>query len=254
MTQRMPPSIPQLWDDLAASTTADTDAALAHALGTLAALVQAQQAYWMCTVRLGPPADPVQGWRPAAIRYLHPDPALQKNYEAHKRLVETGQIDPSLTANLAGAGSFRVNRHAAIVPPGWFASPFYQTYFAPFGISDVLYAATPLGGDIEAWIALQRLNAEPFGLAEQQALHDAARPLAWFHRRIALGHGLLLASTPLTGAERRLLGALLGDGTEAAIAAALQLAPSTVHTYATRIYRKFNVQGRAGLMALWLRR
>ncbi len=67
-------------------------------------------------------------------------------------------------------------------------------------------------------------------------------------------HGLLLADRPLTAAERRVLNGLLGHAIERGIAEELGLTTATVHTYATRIYRKFNVQGRTGLAALWLGR
>lgn len=76
--------------------------------------------------------------------------------------------------------------------------------------------------------------------------------LGGFHRRLLLHRGIGLADAPITAAERRVLDLLLSDRTEQDIAADLRLAPSTVHTYATRIYRKFNVRGRAGLVASWL--
>jgi PAS domain S-box-containing protein len=52
--------------------------------------------------------------------------------------------------------------------------------------------------------------------------------------------------------ERRVLELLLTEATEKQIAEKLGLAPSTVHSYVTGIFRKFNVRGRAGLMSLWL--
>ena len=67
-----------------------------------------------------------------------------------------------------------------------------------------------------------------------------------------LQRGIILADKPLTPSERRMLSELLTDKSEREIAETLSLKSTTVHTYAKRIIRKFNVRGRAGLMALWL--
>lgn len=47
---------------------------------------------------------------------------------------------------------------------------------------------------------------------------------------------------------------LQGSQSEADIAIELKLTSHTVHTCAKLINRKFNVQGRSGLMGLWLGR
>lgn len=251
------PDIDDFWDGLAEFAPAQVDAALNYALSRLAALIDVQQAYWLGSVRLSRESrDPLAGWRPAAIHYLHPHTALDVNFRQHARLIEQGSVDPSIVANVRGAGSYRINIQREIVPPEWFESEFYRQYLAPFGIQDALYMVMPLGEDVESWFGFQRIGptAACFGDAERQLLDRAGRSLKWFHRRIALSHGLRITEKPLTPTERRLLGHLLGSATEAGIADAMGLTPATVHTYATRIYRKFNVQGRTGLAALWLGR
>jgi DNA-binding NarL/FixJ family response regulator len=80
------------------------------------------------------------------------------------------------------------------------------------------------------------------------------RGLRWFHRQQALGHGLAVAAAPLTELERRVLSGLLGGMTDKRIAVQLEMSPSTVHEYASRIYRKYAVANRSALMALWLGR
>ncbi len=62
----------------------------------------------------------------------------------------------------------------------------------------------------------------------------------------------MLANEPLKQSERRVLNSLLTQKTEQEIAKEHGLTQATIHTYCTRIYRKFNVRGRSGLTALWL--
>jgi DNA-binding NarL/FixJ family response regulator len=63
-----------------------------------------------------------------------------------------------------------------------------------------------------------------------------------------------MASTHLTSAERRVLQLLLTGTSEKHIGRQVEMAPSTVHQHVVRIYRKFGVSSRAGLMSLWLSR
>ena len=69
-----------------------------------------------------------------------------------------------------------------------------------------------------------------------------------------MSSGLLLASSPLTAGERRVLHGLLTEASEREIADQLQLAPSTTHQHVTAIFRKFGVRSRAALMSLWIGR
>lgn len=246
--------IHQLWDELAGFGAARSEEALMRALEVLGDLVDAQQAYWMCSVRMGPREDPVHGWRPALIQYLREEPLAQKTFEEHRKKIERGAVDPSIIANLRLAGSFRINFQHEVVDPAWYESEFYLTYFVPREVHDVAYMVMPLGEDLESWIAFQRkgANRRRFDADDRALLEYAGRSLKWLHRPAALHHGLLIADAPLTPTERKVLAALLAGGSEADIARQLGLTAATVHTYATRIYRKFNAKGRAGLTALWL--
>lgn len=246
--------IHQLWDELAGFGAARSEEALMRALDVLGELVDAQQAYWMCSVRLGPREDPVHGWRPALIQYLRDEPLAQKTFDEHRKKIERGAVDPSIIANLRLAGSFRINFQHEIVDPGWYGSEFYLTYFVERQVHDVAYMVMPLGEDLESWIGFQRkgTNRRRFDANDRALLEYAGRSLKWLHRPAALHHGLLIAEKPLTPTERKVLAALLAGGSEADIARQLGLTATTVHTYATRIYRKFNAKGRAGLTALWL--
>lgn len=245
-----------LWDDLAAFGAAGVEEALQHALAELADLLDAQQAYWLGTVRLATEKpDPVAGWRPRAIRYLRP--GREAVYLAQRRGIESGYPDSSLPVRLRDAGRFRVLIHHEIAQPEWYDSELYRAHYEPMGLQDMIQVATPEGPDVESWLAFDRIRnprRAHFGEADRELLDYAVRPLKWFHQQILLHRGIVLATEPLKPSERRVLSSLQSDKTEREIAAELGLTPATVHTYATRIFRKFNVKGRAGLNALWLGR
>ncbi len=246
-------NVHRLWDELADFGPAKSDSALSHALGGLSELIGAQQAYWLCSVRLSKADDdPLKGWRPAAIRYLYPHP--DDTYKTHKKRVDNGQIDPSIVANVAAAGSYRINTQYDITTPGWWQSAFYDNLFRPLNIRDVLYLAQPLGEDIESWFVFWRAGEgqSPFGQADRERLDHAVRPLKWLHQQIALQHGLLVARAPLSQMERTVLHELFSGGSEKQIAETLGLSHHTAHEYILRIYRKYGVKSRAALTALWL--
>jgi len=245
-----------LWDKISSYGASSTEEALIETMKTLASLVSAQNAYWMGTLRLSDTAenDLVQGWRPRAVTYLNPSKERLAIRDEHIKRINTGQIDPTVIANLKGAGKFRVNIAHEIRPEDWLESEFYKSLFAPVEIHDTLYVATPLGNDIESWFAFERVGNKTrfFCEAERELIEYAVRPLKWFHRQLILHHGVILANEPLKPAERRIVNSLLTDRTEQEIANELGLTQNTVHTYCTRVFRKFNVRGRAGLLALWL--
>jgi len=245
-----------LWDKIANYGASSTEAALNEAMKTLASLVGAQNAYWMGTLRLSDTAenDPVQGWRPRSVTYLNPSSKRLIAAQEHIKRINTGRIDPTIIANLKMAGLFRVNIAHEMRPTGWLSSEFYEQLFKPFNIHDTIYVASPIGSDIESWLAFERVgeHTEEFGENERELLDYAVRPLKWFHRQLILHHGVILAEEPLKPAERRIVNSLLTEMTEQEIAKEHGLAQNTVHTYCTRIFRKFNVRGRAGLIALWL--
>ena len=249
-------SIHSLWDKIASYGASSTEEALIDTMKTLAWLVDAQQAYWMGALRLSDTAenDPVQGWRPRAVTHLNPSSTRLNAAKEHINRINTGRIDPTVIANLEKAGQFRVNIAHEMRPEGWLESEFYEQLFKPFDINDTIYVASPVGTDIESWFAFERHgeNTTLFDESERELLDYAFRPLKWFHRQLILHHGVILAEEPLKPAERRIVNSLLTDMTEQEIAKEHGLTQNTVHTYCTRIFRKFNVRGRAGLIALWL--
>jgi DNA-binding CsgD family transcriptional regulator len=248
--------IHSLWDDLAAFEAAKSDVAVQHLLTTVAGLIHAQNAYWMGAVRMtDDDRDPLFGWRPRVIRYLHP---LQ-NDETYTRdrlksLSQGRTIDEATVAQARLAGSYRARRLCDLVSPDWFKSDTYSGYVGR-GVHDSLVVGVPVSKMAEGYYGFLRLRPnDPFTEAQCDIALYAMRGLTWFHRQVMLAEGLLVARSPLSPMERRVLSLLLTEQSEKAIAANLEVAPTTLHTYVRDVFRKFGVSGRNGLIALWLGR
>lgn len=244
-----------LWDELADFEASQADAALHHLMAGLCELVEAQNAVWIGAVRLAGdfPGDPVKGWRPRTIRHMHPSSSILDAVKEQAQDLEAGSVDETTVRNVAGAGSFRVNRVVDLVSPDWFDSPYYQAYFRELGIGDSIWAGIPINEDAESYFGIHRYIGHPFFTEEERdAVAYTLRGLKWFLRQQMLSHGLLVASFPLTPVERQVLQGLLTGLSEKEIAAAQGQSYHTTHEYVTAIYRKFGVNNRAALMALWL--
>jgi DNA-binding CsgD family transcriptional regulator len=250
-------TIYRLWDELADFEAASGDEAIAHLLASLCALVDAQNANWIGAVRMPDliPGDPAHGWRPRTIRYLKPSrPIDEKTQEQVKRL-EQGSIDETTLRNIALAGRFRINRLRDLVPESWFDTDYYRIYYLGVDHADAIWAGISVNEDAECYFGIFRDGAHPrFSVEDRETVAYALRGLKWFHRQQLLGHGLLVASAPLTPTERGVLQGLLTGQSEKQIAAELGRSYYTTHEYVANIYRKFGVNNRAALMAVWLGR
>jgi DNA-binding CsgD family transcriptional regulator len=249
----------QLWDEIADFDASRVDDALGHALTGLASLVQAQNAYWLGVVRLAPApepsSDPVRGWRPRAIRYLHPSEPDVHFYKATRQNVDAGLVDEPMQAHVRHAGVFRAHRLRDLVSRAWFSTRFYETGYRARQIVDEVFVVCPVNRDAESYFGFHRTDGHPpFTRRERDRVADALRGLKWFHRQVMLSHGLLVARTPLNAMEQRVVRLLLTELSEKEIADRLGVTRGTAHGYITGILRKFDVSGRAGLTALWLGR
>jgi len=243
-----------LWDELADFDAARSDEALGYLMAGLCQLVGAQNANWIGSVRMVDilPGDLVHGWRPRCVRFLHPSAQIDASVKEQAKNLELGSVDESTIRNVAQAGIFRANRATDLVPR-WLESDYSLRYFKPFGLSDVIWAGIPVNADAECYFGIFREDGHSLFTAEERDLvASALRGLKWFCRQQLLSHGLTVASSPLTATEREVLGGLLSGLSEKQIAADRYQSPHTTHEYVTNIYRKFGVNNRATLMALWL--
>lgn len=243
-----------LWDELADFDATRANDALDHLMAGLCRLTDAQNANWIGAVRMADilPGDPVHGWRPRCVLFLHPSTQIDASVKDQVKNLELGCVDETTILNVALAGTFRANR-AIDLAPGWLESDYYRRYFEPLGHRDVIWAGVPVNSDAECYFGIFREDPHSrFTPEERDLVAHALRGLKWFCRRLMLSHGLTVATSPLTATEREVLGGLLSGLSEKQIAAARHQSPHTTHEYVTNIYRKFGVGNRAALMALWL--
>ena len=151
---------------------------------------------------------------------------------------------------MAGVGTFRTYSFRRQLPEDWFEGDFYKNFYAGAGIFDAVFVVFPLSEDCESHFGFY--SRERFTDEAIETFVYALRGLKGFHRSLMLSRGLLIASSPLTGAERKVLQLLFTDATEKHIAQELKLSVATVHQYVNGIYRKFGVRSRVSLIRLWL--
>lgn len=251
-------AIHALWDELADIEAAHVEQARERLLSGLCRLAGAQNACWIGAVRMGDAdaRDPVLGWRPRLLHYLHALPSpMAASVRARIRGQQTGNggTDLSTMRNVCFAGEYRAFLLSELVPPEWFEGDYYKTVYRGNGIADTIWAGVPINEDAEIYFGVYRYNHAPaFTTAERDTVAYVLRGLRWFHRQQMLGHGLGIGTAPLTPTERLVLSGLLRGLREKEVAADLEQSPGTTHVHVTRIYRKYGVNNRAGLMALWL--
>ena len=244
-----------LWDDLADFNAARTEAALKRLMRGLCDLAGVQNATWIGAVRMGtaPSGDPVRGWRPRSVRHLYASEPIDSAAREQVRNLEAGSADESTVRNVSFAGRFRTHLLAELVPSSWFEGDYYRVYYVGLNRHDAIWAGVPINEDAESYFGLYRGAGQPrFSCADRAAVAYALRALRWFLRQQMLGHGLLVASSPLTHVERSVLQGLLSGLPEKRIAEMQGQSHNTTHEYVTRIFRKYGVSNRATLMALWL--
>ena len=242
-----------LWDALSDFDLSQAEDAVQAFLAALADQTGMWNATWAGAIRLREHAgDPLRGWRVAAMKSLRP--VAPQPEDAHfqeiLRVWDRREIDPSFLLPLRDVGTFRTYSFRRELPAAWFSPPFYDQHYGSVGIHDAVFVAFPLNGDSEShfgFYACAPIPDETIAL-----LRYALRGIKWFHRHLMLSYGLLMASTPLTQTEQRVLQLLLTEATEQRIADQLGLATSTTHQHVVAIFRKFGVRSRAGLMSLWL--
>jgi DNA-binding CsgD family transcriptional regulator len=244
-----------LWDELSEFPVAKTDEALVHLLSSISRMIDAGNAYWVGGLRVNPASagDALMGWRPRANRYLHPAPIHEEAYRAQASKWNRREMDASYERALREVGTFRSYRLRRALPAKWFEGPYYQLFYASRGFHDTCFVTFPLHKDCESYFAFHRVKtARNFTAAEEALAAYALRGIRWFHRQLVLSYGIEVAEGPLTVTQRRIAHLLLTDRSEKEIAAELRQSPNTTHTHVVEIFRKFGVNSRAALTALWL--
>ncbi len=244
-----------LWDELSDFDVSRTDIALRHLQTRLCRMVDAWNSTWGGAIRVDPRpggGDPLQGWRVAVTRVLHPFEAPDDDgpFEELQSRWNDREMDPSFLQPMRNVGEFRTYGHRRDMPPEWFDGPVYRAFSARYGTVDSLWVGFPINADAESHFGFYSRNV--FTGRDYALLAYALRGIKWFHRQVMLTCGPLVARSALTPTERKVLALLLTEATEKQIAARLGLAVSTTHQHVVAVFRKFGVRSRAALMTLWL--
>ncbi|MES2738857.1 MAG: hypothetical protein V4672_21240 [Verrucomicrobiota bacterium] len=255
MTKAQQDAIHLLWDRLADFPVSETDRAQLYLMEAIAGMIHAGNAHWLGSVRLDStlPEDPLKGFRPRAYCHLHPAPIHDEAYRAQAAKWKRSEPNEGIARAARDMGTFRAFRLRHVMRPAWFHEEYYQTFHASRGFHDQLFISFPLNEDCESFFGFQRVGGESDFTAEEEAIATyALRGIKWFHRQLALSHGLLIAERPLSPIQRQVTKLLLTELSEKQIAEEIGKTVGMTHKHITEIFRKFGVNSRAGLMAVWL--
>lgn len=264
LTQKDMDAVCVLWDKVGQFPVDESDEALAYLARGLKKLLKADNVKWLAAVRVlrGAKAreDRLLGWRLRASYDLVPDPPAYQKMIAwwFRRSTEISadfRIGLATHAVVAGAGKFRTHRlRDGWIPFGKFSrSEHYRLHYTELGISDRMWVSFPLNADTESIFLIDRSrNSRHFTKREAALVSTVSRGLRSFHRRLFLHRGLQIGGAALSPVARRVVGKLLTGLSEKEIAALLNQSVGTTHKHITTIYKRFGVNGRAALMALWL--
>ncbi len=250
----------RLWDALADHGAQNTQAALALCLRTLCDWTGSQNGYWMGLVRLShKPGQPdlLKGWRiGVSVGMRRPELTTPARIRHDMPTIQTPTVGAAAQAIAATAGRFRsFSMCTGIFDPATLEeAEHYFVFDNPPGISNRIWIVAPVNAGVESlFIFDSYTHGMPFDAALIRRATQALRGIKWFHRQLLCSHGLGLCADPLSPAEQRLVPELLNGDHEKVIANRLGLTEATLHQYATSVYRKFGVHGRAEFMSLWLR-
>lgn len=258
MTEDQREAIHHLWDELSDFPVSQAEQALMHLMKGICEMIGAGNAYWLGYIRFkAEPGDPLKGLRPGlppgANRYLYPNALHDASSRAQTIKWNRKQVNEGYMLVARDVGEFRSFRLRKEMRPTYFEEEFYQTFHASRGFHDQCVVIFPVNADYESLFNFQRVGVKKNFTATEEALAAyALRGIRWFHRQLALSHGLLIAETPLSPAQSQIAQLLLTERSEKQIAAEIGKSLRTTHNYVTEIFRKFGVQSRAGLMSLWL--
>lgn len=240
------------WEELHQFNGMQTEAAIHHATHFLCEKLGAVNAMWLASVQFpnGKPEN-AWGWRPQGFFSLHEPEQHLAEHEKHLKDLKEHQAKQLHIAVAEYANTtYRTFTCSRDMPAKWFDSAYYIDYLSSSGVKDMMFVAQPITENSESYFVF--VSDRFFSDDEISYAALACAPLLYLHKAMMAHHGIGICEHPLTPSEKRLLAYLLQEKSEPEIAAEIHLSPSTVHTYANRIYKKYGVKGRTGLMALWL--
>lgn len=248
--------IAAIWAELATAPVNAPDEALHHLFDLICELTRADDAICVVALRSLPRADwdtdPLHGWRwMHTFRYDDRHDVTFANFWSQdpKNTIHSRVLQKAVE----GFGSHRaLLKHDVIGDASWSESRV-GPLFAHYGIKDRITAAYSLSSDIEVFFTVDRKkSARPFGEKERDILLATLPGVGPICLRLAMSFGFVGSKMKLTPRERETLIHLLDKKSEKEIADEMGLTVRSAHQYVVSIYRKFEVNSRAELMALWM--
>lgn len=255
-----------LWEEVASYPVCRTEVAMHAFLTRLCELLGAHSASWLAlkkndTVPRNIAAenhevvnDGLGGWAAVAAVYTLNNKNFKAISERWMMLARNEGVDVMTKALRAASGKTRVHlRRDLLTDEEWSKDWLSQKFLTHYGVGDRIIAVFSLNEECESCIILDRpLGEEGFGETEKNLVYMATAGTPELHKRMFMEHGALWSSAPLSKRERETYRYLLTGMSEGQIAEQMNLSVHTVHDYARGLYRKFDVKGRVGLMALVL--
>lgn len=197
--------------------------------------------------------SPMRGWRPAQVHNITSSTTQSTSVDQWSKDIENLSKDISTTTLITYEGKHRTLLREDIMGDApWSDAVCYESFMF-FGTEDRLVSGLPITPMVEVYLLFDRSgDVAPFDHHARDYIHAVVSGLVPYGRRFAISFGLYDGLTPLTPRERQVLLFLLEHYSEKEIAALLGLTRQTVHQYVVSIYRKFQVNSRPEIVALWL--
>lgn len=192
----------------------------------------------------------IEGWVPAGIvRSYDTEPSPREYRNFVKNQLAT---DEWIVGTMRDVGTHRAFIRRDILGDRPWSSCPSSFLLAVHGVDDRMVGHHALNENLEVTICLDRKGPNSWTEQDRDWLLDLVVGLGPFTARLAMSYGLLRSQQALSPRERETLLHLLDGEPEALIADEMELAHSTVHQYVMSIFRKWDVNSRAELMAKWM--
>ncbi|BDS07001.1 hypothetical protein NT6N_20410 [Oceaniferula spumae] len=255
-----------LWASVSSYPVYQSEEAMLHFLNTMCKILGAHSGTWLAMKKLKSNPrrvaaddyavilEQLGGWAPVAAVYTSKSKNLNGVMNRWLMHARKEGVDPLSQTVLDNFGKSRVHISAELDPElNWADSWLPKKYFSYYGIGDRMMGLYYLTDDCESCLVFDRpADSEAFSAVEKNVLYLAMTGSTELHKRLLMEHGVIRATTPLSKRERETYRLLLTEMSESQIADKMKLSMHTVHDYARGLYKKFQVKGRVGLMALVL--
>lgn len=246
----------RLWAEVARFPLGQPEEATRHGLICLARLLGGCMGGALLLARGKHPTDrnfrAFAQWRPVHLIAMAPDGAVLDH--ALDAFFKEGAYvnDPVVQRTHHEAGRRRAYLYHTMIHGRLPGAPLDELFRA-FGSQDRVFGVLPIAPDLEISIAVDRPPGTPFFTTRDRTLLlEAMRGLEPTLTALARWGGYIDCREPLTPKERVVLQWLLTGRKEDDIAARLGMGRRSLHQRVVDVYRKFGVNSRPQLMALWL--